>query len=175
MTEFCVGFTMAHYAYYNLSHKARHATKLMFKSIGFIAEAFVFGYLGLVFAPLFFMSDVPMVFTCWVFIMGMVARAITVMVPMGTVWILKGKRFSLSCAELAVLWYAGLIRGNNNHNYYIYIYIYIGAVAFAVSLTIEYGHADTTKTVTLIIVVVSTLFIGGFVPVFANLVGLEKP
>ena len=38
---------MSHYAWYNLSPQGKHVTSVTFQTLGFIAEAVVFGYVGI--------------------------------------------------------------------------------------------------------------------------------
>lgn len=43
------GVTMAHYAWYSLSPQGKHVSSVTFQVLGFLAESFVFVYLGLSF------------------------------------------------------------------------------------------------------------------------------
>lgn len=43
------GISMAHYGWYNLSPQGKHVSSSSFQVIGYGAEAFIFGYLGLTF------------------------------------------------------------------------------------------------------------------------------
>ena len=47
MTLFCCGFSMATYAFKNLSPQSKIGSVLAIETIGHAAEAFVFAYLGL--------------------------------------------------------------------------------------------------------------------------------
>ena len=47
MTIFCCGFTMSHYAYYNISEESKNGSVLTVSTLGYAAEAFLFTYLGL--------------------------------------------------------------------------------------------------------------------------------
>eukprot|EP01017_Pseudomicrothorax_dubius_P037283 TRINITY_DN5449_c0_g1_i4.p1 TRINITY_DN5449_c0_g1~~TRINITY_DN5449_c0_g1_i4.p1 ORF type:complete len:309 (-),score=60.67 TRINITY_DN5449_c0_g1_i4:807-1733(-) len=47
ITLFVAGIFMAHYTYHNLSEESKHGTNLVFESVAFLAEAFVFAYLGI--------------------------------------------------------------------------------------------------------------------------------
>ena len=125
MTIFCAAFTMSHYAYYNISEKSKHATSIVFKTTGFIAEAFVFGYLGMITCTLA-ETKVDILFSIWVFFMSMIGRAATLIFPIIIVYIVKrGDMHGMTCKYLTMLWYAGLIKGKlrykNIQNYIFFL------------------------------------------------------
>ena len=43
------GLIMAHYTWFNLSRQGRHSSSVVFQFISYLAEGFIFAYLGLTF------------------------------------------------------------------------------------------------------------------------------
>ena len=110
ITLFCAAFTMSHYAYYSLTPKVQHSSTILFKTIGYIAEAFVFTYLGLVTLYLG-RNHVSPLFAMWTMIMSIPARIITVAIPLSLIYACKRTLPGLNFKEVIMLCYAGLIRG----------------------------------------------------------------
>jgi sodium/hydrogen exchanger-like protein 6/7 len=69
------GIILAQYCYYNLSPEAQHGTDLMFKTMGVVAEAFIFGYLGITFFTLFG-DDFSIGLTLWGILIAFAGRGL---------------------------------------------------------------------------------------------------
>ncbi|OCT92511.1 sodium/hydrogen exchanger 7 [Xenopus laevis] len=139
---FC-GITQAHYSYNNLSSESRNRTKQLFEVLHFLAENFIFSYMGLalftfqkhVFSPIFIVGA---------FIAIFVGRAAHVY-PLSFLLNL-GRRHKIGWNFQHMLMFSGLR----------------GAMAFALSIrdTATYSHQMMFST-TLLIVFFTVWFIGG--------------
>ncbi|XP_077153012.1 sodium/hydrogen exchanger 7 isoform X2 [Ranitomeya variabilis] len=139
---FC-GITQAHYTYNNLSPESRNRTKQLFEVLHFLAENFIFSYMGLalftfqkhVFSPVFIVGA---------FIAVFVGRAAHVY-PL-SFFLNLGRRHKISWNFQHMLMFSGLR----------------GAMAFALSIrdTATYAHQMMFST-TLLIVFFTVWVIGG--------------
>ncbi|XP_073397555.1 sodium/hydrogen exchanger 7 isoform X2 [Dendrobates tinctorius] len=139
---FC-GITQAHYTYNNLSAESRNRTKQLFEVLHFLAENFIFSYMGLalftfqkhVFSPVFIVGA---------FIAVFVGRAAHVY-PL-SFFLNLGRRHKISWNFQHMLMFSGLR----------------GAMAFALSIrdTATYAHQMMFST-TLLIVFFTVWVIGG--------------
>lgn len=76
------GIVMAHYTFYNLSAPGKTASFFVFEFLGYAAEAFVFGYLGLTFFSYFELRWSPHLFFVELMVI-MVGRGIGVFLTIG--------------------------------------------------------------------------------------------
>lgn len=113
ITLLSCGVTMAHYGWYNLSPQGQTSAGIVFQFIGFLAEGFVFSYLGLTFFSYRFM---PFSFS----FIGIMFLIVIIGRGMGTIGLIsilkicgyeKRSRSPLNYSELMFIWCAGLIRG----------------------------------------------------------------
>ena len=152
ITLLACGITMAHYGWYNLSPQGQTAASIVVTFFGFIAEGFIFSYVGLTF---FSYRQMPfsISFVCVMFVIVIIGRG---MATMGLIALLKlcgyekGHRSPLTYAELAFIWCAGLIRG---------------AIAFGLVLRIDksFANRDLIVTTCLTLVVITTILFGSTV------------
>ena len=153
---FC-GITMAHYGWYNLSPQGQTTSSVVFQFLGFIAEGFVFCYLGLTFFSYRTMPFSPAlvgILLCVVVFCRFIAT-------IGLVSVLKLCKYEskhpnpLNYKELVFIWYSGLIRG---------------AIAFGLVLRIEstFPGRDLIVTTCLTLVLFSTIVFGSTVGLVSN-------
>lgn len=143
---------MAHYGWYNLSPQGQTTSSVVFQFLGFIAEGFVFCYLGLTFFSYRAMPFSPSL----VGILLVVIVFCRFVATIGLVSLLKLCRYEskhpnpLNYRELIFIWYSGLIRG---------------AIAFGLVLRIENSFAGRNLIVTtcLSLVLISTIVFGSTV------------
>ena len=81
MTIFCCGFTMSHYAYYNVSDEGKNGSVLTVSTLGYAAEAFLFTYLGLGIFSID-QENFSLEFCLLVIVAGCIGRAAAVFLPM---------------------------------------------------------------------------------------------
>ena len=152
ITLLVAGVTMAHYGWYNLSPQGQTTSSIVFQFLGFIAEGFVFCYLGLTF---FSYRTMPFSPSFIATLMGLVMGC-RFLATVGLVSLLKLCKYEskhpnpLNYRELIFIWYAGLIRG---------------AIAFGLVLRIEHSFAgrDLIVTTCLSLVLISTVIFGSTV------------
>lgn len=143
------GITMAHYGWYNLSPQGQTSSAVVFQFLGFIAEGFVFSYLGLTFFSYRFMPFSPALIG-FEFLFVLLGRSAA---TLGLIGLLKlcgyEKRAAspITFKEVFFICYAGLIRG---------------AIAFGLVLRISPNFAgrDLIVTTCLSLVVFTTILFG---------------
>ena len=147
------GITMAHYAWYSLSPQGQANSTVVFQFLGFIAEGFIFSYLGLTFFSYRYMP----------FSFGLISMELGIIMlgrclaTVGLVYLLKclckyekGHPHPLNLREMCFIWYAGLIRG---------------AIAFGLVLRIDKSNVnrDLIVTTSLSLVLITTILFGSTV------------
>ena len=148
------GIVMAHYGWYNLSPQGQTTSNVVFQFLGFLAEGFVFCYLGLTFFSYRTMPFSPSL----IFILLGIVMFGRLCSTIGLISLLKLCKYEskhpnpLNYKELFFIWYAGLIRG---------------AIAFGLVLRIDRSFAgrDLIVTTCLSLVLISTIFFGSTVGV----------
>ena len=146
------GVTMAHYAWYSLSPQGKSTSTVVFQFLGFIAEGFVFAYLGLTFFSYRYMPFSPD-------LIMLEFAVIAIGRFMGTIGIFgllkccsyeKDHPTPVTCKELLFIWYAGLIRG---------------AIVFGLICRIssDFVNKDVIVTTCLAIILGSTIVFGSTV------------
>jgi len=151
------GITMAHYGWYNLSSQGQTSAGILFAFFGFLAEGFIFSYLGLTFFSYRYLPF-SYSFIGVMFVIVIIGRGLA---TMGLVSMLKicryekGARSPLNFRELAFIWCAGLIRG---------------AIAFGLVLRIDKSFAarDLIVSTCLTLVIVTTILFGSTVGVVGH-------
>lgn len=143
---------MANYTWYNLSAQGKQSSVIVFKFLGFLAESFVFSYLGLTFFSYktFNWSYDLIIVELVVILIG---RGLGTFGLFGLLKLCKYEKDDpkrITCKELAFIWYAGLIRG---------------AIAFGLVLRIDDDVVNRGVIVTtcLTLVVFTTIFFGSTV------------
>ena len=149
---FC-GVTMAKYGWYNLSPQGQTTSPVVFQFLGYLAEGFVFCYLGLTF---FSYRNMPFSISL-IFILMAVIVLCRFVATVGFVTLLKlccryERRHAdpINFRELVFIWYSGLIRG---------------AIAFGLVLCIDKSFAgrDLIVTTCLSLVLLTTIIFGSTV------------
>lgn len=148
---------MAHYGWYNLSPQGQTSAGIVFQFIGFLAEGFVFSYLGLTFFSYRYMPF-SVSFISVMFFIVIIGRG---MATIGLISLLKlcryekGARSPLNYRELTFIWCAGLIRG---------------AIAFGLVLRIDHSFVarDLIVTTCLTLVLVTTILFGSTVGLISD-------
>ena len=143
---------MAHYAWYSLSPQGKQTSTIVFQFLGFLAEGFVFSYLGLTF---FSYKKMPFSFEliqieCLIIMTG------RLMGTLGLIGFLKLFDYEkdhptpITFKELTFIWYAGMIRG---------------AIAFGLVLRIgsEFENRNVIVTTCLTLVLFTTIIFGSTV------------
>jgi len=140
---FCA-IAMSHYSFHNLSQKSQHTTKYMFNLISFMAENFIFIYLGVtIFAPNNYVYK-P-IFIILVVIIMIFARAIHVF-PLSAMinCVQRDPTQKIELKHQAMMLWSGLR----------------GAIAFMLSLKVDWEAGPVIVTTTLMIVVITVIFFG---------------
>ena len=162
ITLLTCAITMAHYGWFNLSPQGQTTSNVVFQFLGFLAEGFVFCYLGLTFFSYRTMPFSPSL----VGILLLIICVGRVFSTIGFIYFLKliccyekTHPNPLNLKELTFIWYAGLIRG---------------AIAFGLVLRIDKSFAgrDLIVTTCLTLVLVSTIVFGSTVGLVGSCLGL---
>jgi NhaP-type Na+/H+ or K+/H+ antiporter len=142
------GVVMAKYAWFNLSPQGKQSSFIVFQCLGYLAEAFVFGYLGLTFFTFSELKWSPQLFVAELAVI-VVGRLMGTLGLMGLAK-LCGYKSTINLKELIFIWYAGMIRG---------------AIAFGLVLRIDesYVNRGVIVTTSLSLVVFTTVFYGSTV------------
>lgn len=103
---------MSHYAWYNLSPQGKHVTSVTFQTLGFIAEAVVFGYVGITAAYEWLNYERDLVFVVIGFFVVIIGRFGAIYITYYMFACVPGdKRNKLTFPQLTFCSYAALIRG----------------------------------------------------------------
>lgn len=152
---FVCGIVMAHYTFHNLSDESQKGTVLAFDTVGYLAEALVFAYLGL---TVFWIDtkEFNVGFIIAVTIVLFAARLVSVfLLPL--IFRIMRRPFTLNSKELKIIWYSGLIRG---------------AIAFALSFHIDTPNKNLIVATTISIVLITTFILSTLLQSFAVYIGL---
>ena len=148
---------MANYTWYNMSPQGKQSSVVIFKFLGFLAESFVFSYLGLTFFSYksFEWSTELIVVEMLVILIG---RGLGTFGLIGLLKLCnyeKGNAKKITWKEITFIWYAGLIRG---------------AIAFGLVLRIDddLPNRGVIVTTCLTLVVFTTIFFGSTVGVLGK-------
>ena len=138
------GIVMSHYTHFNLSTVTQITMQQTMRTLAFIAETCVFGYLGL--AIFSFQHQVEVSFVIWSLILCLLGRACNIF-PLA--WAVnKFREHKISPKMQFIMWFSGLR----------------GAISYALSLHADFGSDETRHviiTTTLIIVLFTTVVFGG--------------
>ena len=159
ITLFTCAIIMGHYSYMNISEESQRGTGLAFETVSYMAEAFVFSYLGA--SVLSIDGEWLAVLMALLLLIGMpFIRAIMVYI-LPLVYKILNKKFLLNSKELKICWFQGLVRG---------------VIAFALCLQIDTQHKKFIMTIAMVIVMSTTLIGSTFMAKFVKLIKLEgKP
>ena len=154
---------MAHYAWFSLSPQGKATSTIVFQFLGFLAEGFVFSYLGLTFFSYRSMPFSPKLIgiECAIIMTGRMIGTIGLIGFLKLCGYEKGNPTPVTCKELFFIWYAGLIRG---------------AIAFGLVLRIDtaYENRNVIVTTCLTLVLFTTICFGSTVGLLSKLL-FRKP
>ncbi|EAS01743.2 sodium/hydrogen exchanger family protein (macronuclear) [Tetrahymena thermophila SB210] len=153
---FCCGLVMGHYAYLNISEESQKGTHLAFETVGYLAEAFVFAYLGISLVNINY-ADIEIGFTICMMFAVMFARCFSVY-SLPCLQAVFKKQSKLNYKQLSMVWYSGTIRG---------------AIAFGLTLMIESKNLNVLLNIILLIIIYSTIFLGSLMQLYGKWIGLE--
>ena len=143
---------MANYSWFNLSPQGKQSSVVIFKFIGFLAECFVFSYLGLTFFSYksFEWSSELIMVEMVVIMLGRGMGTFGLISMLKCCGYEKNNPKKITWKEVTFIWYAGLIRG---------------AIAFGLVLRIDESVVNRSVIVTtcLTLVVFTTIFFGSTV------------
>lgn len=138
------GIVMSHYTHFNLSTVTQITMQQTMRTLAFIAETCVFGYLGL--AIFSFQHQVELSLVVWSLVLCLLGRACNIF-PLA--WLVnKFREHKISPKMQFIMWFSGLR----------------GAISYALSLHADFKSDETRHviiTTTLIIVLFTTVFFGG--------------
>lgn len=138
------GIVMSHYTHFNLSTVTQITMQQTMRTLAFIAETCVFGYLGL--AIFSFQHQVESALVIWSVILCLLGRACNIF-PLA--WMVnKFREHKISNKMQFIMWFSGLR----------------GAISYALSLHADFKSDETRHviiTTTLIIVLFTTVCFGG--------------
>jgi len=136
ITLFSSGFTMSHYAYYNVSRECQSGSKIIVETISNISESFLYVYLGLSALTIESKNVIPSLIAVVLF-GAILARLISVLVPVGILkaggYIFQRNQVTLRLNEVLLIGIGGIIRG---------------AIAFGLAAQISTKNEDILITTT---------------------------
>jgi len=143
MSLFLTGVIMKHYNWYSISTDAQTTTYHLFKTIAFVAETFVFVYVGMNITGFYsFKLKWDPVLIIFSLIACFVSRFFNIF-PLSAIANI-GRKSKITFKMQLMIWFAGLR----------------GAVAFALALNVRTGHRSEVITTTLFLVLFTTLILG---------------
>ncbi len=137
---------ISHYAFYNLSGEGQQSATVFFSTLSFLAEAFVFIYLGL--CSLLKDSDWSLSLTGYSLLAVLLSRLLAISVTsllFRALYRLTGGDYLLDVYDLLVIYFSGSIRG---------------AIAYGLVLSVTSTHASVIKSSCLLMVLVTTILFG---------------
>lgn len=151
---------LAHYAHYNLSKVTQISSQQVFRTLSFLAETFVFVYLGTALTT--FKHSWHVATIVWGIIFTLVSRAANIY-PL-TSLLNRWRTDKISSKTQLIMWFSGSLRG---------------AIAWALSLSLptSNGSGDTRKVVissTLAIVLFTVIVLGGGMLPLLRLLRVEE-
>ena len=135
------GITIAHYSYFNLSPTTQITTQKIFRTISWLAETCIFGYLGIAVFSFDHYLHFGLIF--WSIVLILVGRAANIF-PLAAVMNTQ-REVKISPQHQIIMWFSGLR----------------GAIAFALALKLPLASRTILVTTTLVIVLFTILVLGG--------------
>ncbi|GJP41967.1 hypothetical protein CLOM_g1576 [Closterium sp. NIES-68] len=140
MSLFFCGICNAHYGYYNVSHASKISSKYAFDALSFMAEMFVFAYLGMQVVVMHHVVDWGLLLSALP--LCLISRAFNVF-PLS--WLSnRTQAHKIPANMVLMMWLSGLR----------------GAIAFALALNMPQRNPAIVST-TLFVVVLTTIVMGG--------------
>jgi sodium/hydrogen exchanger-like protein 6/7 len=145
------------YGFQNLSTEAKHGTILAFETVRYVAQAFIFAYLGA--SLLTIQTHAAAIGLALLLILSIpLVRFLSIaMLPL--IYRIGQRTFPLGSGERKMLWYCGLMRG---------------VIAFALSLQIESENKSFMVTLSLLVVMSTTISGATLLRTFASRIGLTE-
>ena len=166
ITLFSCGFTMAHYAFHNVSIECQRGSRLLAETAASLAESFLYVYLGLSALTIERRNVLPGLVVV-ALLATLLARLVSVLVPFA---LLKA---AASCAgapslrwnEVLLVAVGGGVRG---------------AIAFGLAAQVRSPNAAVLVTTTQLVVLITTVFLGSSMGLVARALNIrtddwEKP
>ncbi|KAA8497908.1 Sodium/hydrogen exchanger 8 [Porphyridium purpureum] len=150
------GVTLAHYAFYNLSRISQISSQQAFRFMSFIAETFLFVYLGIALTSFRHLWDIKTLL--FGILLTLVSRAVNIY-PLALV-LNRYRSQQISAKNQFIMWFSGLR----------------GAIAFALSLNFTSILEETQRVVvatTLGIVLFTVIVLGGGIMPLLRLLRVE--
>ena len=153
----------SHYTWYNLSPQGKHVTALTFQTLGYMAEALVFAFIGMSSVGLLMNNYVSWQFILAQLVFVVVARTLGIFISYYAFECCKGSESNrLSPKEIMFAVWAAYIRG---------------AIAFGLTMNLDpqtfnidapidqrENSVEVVQTTLLSLVIITTFFFGGFTP-----------
>mmetsp|Transcript_41669 Transcript_41669/g.53757 ORF Transcript_41669/g.53757 Transcript_41669/m.53757 type:complete len:500 (-) Transcript_41669:38-1537(-) len=155
MSLFFCGIILAHYNSYNLSEVSNGAAEVIFHSLAFTSETFVFLYMGMGLFTGRFSGWSPIFIICAI-LFCLLARVFNTF-PVSAAANLA-RKVKISYQMQFVIWFAGLR----------------GAIAFALSQNMPGPHKDVYETTTLGVVIFTTIVCGGLTEQVLTALGMKR-
>ncbi|XP_074310868.1 sodium/hydrogen exchanger 4 [Silene latifolia] len=161
LTVFFCGIVMSHYAWYNITENSRITTRHIFATMSFIAETFIFLYVG---TDVFDIEKWKMTKLSFRRLMGIYATVVLLILLGRAAFVFplsaisnrmnrdRRQGSSISCRKQVIIWWAGLMRGAVSIALAFKQFTYSG-------ITLDTVNA-TMVTVTVIVVLFTTLVFG---------------
>jgi len=106
------GIIMAHYVFYNISSTGKLATGVIFETISYLSEGFIYSYIGFTAVYVIYNDKISWTFIiCETFLM-IFGRLFTIMFLSYFMYCVMKKKFKTNIWEIMIIWYSGLIRGS---------------------------------------------------------------
>ncbi|EGR33957.1 Na+ H+ antiporter, putative [Ichthyophthirius multifiliis] len=154
---FCCGLIMGHYTYLNISKESQKGTHLSIETIGYLAEAFVFVYLGVSLLNVNY-SQLQFMFAIYCILSMFIAR-FTAIFSLNFINYIFKREQKLNKQQLLMVWYSGNIRG---------------AVSFGLILMFQSENIETLVTVVLLIIIFTTFILGSLMQIYGKKIGLKN-
>lgn len=163
----------SHYTWYNLSPQGKHVTALTFQTLGYMAEALVFAFIGMTSVGSFLNLYISWQFIVALLFFVVAARTLGIFISYYTFACCKGSEANkLTNREIMFAVWAAYIRG---------------AIAFGLTMNLDektFGNennssesdnsTEVARTTMLALVIITTFLFGGFTPMVKScLMGKE--
>jgi len=154
---FSCGLVMSHYTIQNISEDSQKGTTLVFDAFGYLAENFVFIYLGITLVN-FDYSEFKIGFTLLMILSVFIARFLAIFLPPALFYIVRIE-MDLTLKEMKIIWYSGLVRG---------------AISFGLGWLVVSPNVLMLQSTTLGVVIFTIFVLTNLLEAFAKKIGLDQ-
>jgi len=154
---FSCGLVMSHYTIQNISEDSQKGTTLVFDAFGYLAENFVFIYLGITIVN-FDYSEFNIIFTILMIMSVFIARFLAIFLPPALFYIIRCE-MDITLKELKIIWYSGLVRG---------------AISFGLGWLVVSSNVGMLRSTTLGVVIFTIFVLTNLLEAFAKKIGLDQ-